>query len=75
MCKVIMGESEKNLGFVLYNHLYSRKSKDFTTVDLIPEIKKYNLDFTQKELQKEIDTLVDNGTVSQRVRHYIFVGN
>lgn len=71
MCKVFMGEAEKKLGFVLYNHLYTREKRDFTTIDLIPELKKYNLDVSQAKLQKEIDVLVSNGVVSQRVGHYI----
>ena len=70
MCKVFIGEAEKRLGFVLYNHLYAREQSDFTTRDLIPELKKYNLDITQENLQKEIDDLVTNGIVSQRVGHY-----
>ena len=70
MCRILIGESEKKLGFVLYNHLYTRKKRDFTTLDLVSELKKYNLSFTQKELQKEIDALVNNGSISQRVGHY-----
>ncbi len=70
MCKVFIGDSEKEIGFVLYNHLYSRTKSDFTTNDLMPELRKYNLDVTQEKLQKEIDVLVSNGFVSQRVGHY-----
>lgn len=70
MCKVFIGESEKKLGFVLYNHLYTRKKRDFTTFDLVSELKGYNLTFTPENLQKEIDVLINNGTVSQRVGHY-----
>ncbi|MBR4261562.1 MAG: hypothetical protein IKQ33_06430 [Clostridia bacterium] len=70
MCKVFIGESEKKLGFVLYNHLYTRKKRDFTTFDLVSELEGYNLTFTQENLQNEIDVLINNGTVSQRVGHY-----
>ena len=51
MCKVFIGESEKKLGFVLYNHLYTRKKRDFTTFDLVSELKGYNLTFTPENLQ------------------------
>ncbi len=70
MCKVFIGEAEKKLGFILYNHLYAREQKDFTTKDLMQELGKYNLDFTQKELQEEIDNLVSNGSVTYSVGHY-----
>lgn len=71
MCRVFIGEAEKKLGFVLYNHLFTRKKSDFTTSSLIGELKEYNLDVTQEKLQKEIDVLVTNGIVSQRVGHYM----
>lgn len=70
MCKVFIGESEKKLGFVLYNHLYTRKKPEFTTFELVSELKKYNLSFTQENLQNEINVLINNGSVSQRVGHY-----
>lgn len=70
MCKVFIGEPEKKLGFVLYNHLYTRKKPEFTTFELVSELKKYNLSFTQENLQNEIDVLINNGSVSQRVGHY-----
>lgn len=70
MCKVFIGEEEKKLGFILYNHLYAREQRNFTTKDLIPELRKYNLDFTQEELQEEIDNLISNGSVRYSVGHY-----
>ncbi len=54
MCKIFIGEAEKKLGFILYNHLYARDQRDFTTKDLMLELGKYNLDFTQEELRKKL---------------------
>ena len=70
MCKVFIGEREMELGFLLYNHLYNRKDANFTTKELIPELSKYKLDISQEKLQNEIDVLINNGIVSQRVGHY-----
>lgn len=70
MCKVIIGCPEKKAGFIIFNHLYSRSSEMFTLQDLLHELLQYGLNISEKELQKEIDLLIEDGAVSQRVGHY-----
>lgn len=70
MCKVIIGRPEERAGFIIFNHLYSRSSEIFTLQDLLRELLPYGLKLSEKELQKEIDLLIEDGAVSQRVGHY-----
>lgn len=70
MCKVIIKSPEKKAGFIIFNHLYARTSERFTLQDLLQELVKYGLRMSEKDLQKEIDLLVEDGAVSQRVGYY-----
>ncbi len=70
MCKVIIGCPEEKAGFIIFNHLYSRNSERFTLQELLHELLQYGLNISEKELQKEIDLLIEDGAVSQRVGHY-----
>lgn len=70
MCKVIISSPEKKAGFIIFNHLYARTSENFTLQDLLQELVNYGLRMSEKELQKEIDLLVEDGAVSRRVGHY-----
>ncbi len=70
MCKVIIKSPEKKAGFIIFNHLYARASESFTLQDLLQELVKYGLKMSDQDLQKEIDLLVEDGAVSQRVGHY-----
>lgn len=70
MCKVIIDRPEEKAGFIIFNHLYSRKDEDFTLQDLLPELEPYGLNMSEENLQREINTLIRDGAVSQRVGHY-----
>lgn len=70
MCKVVINKPQERAGFIIFNHLYSRQSDIFTLQDLLPELGQYNLYLSEKELQHEINLLIDDGAVSQRVGHY-----
>lgn len=70
MCKVVIERPKEKAGFIIFNHLYSRKSENFTIHDLLAELMHYGLNISEKELQNEINTLIDDGAVSQRVGHY-----
>lgn len=63
-------QPRKKAGFIIFNHLYARTSENFTLQDLSRELVSYGLKMSDKELQKEIDLLVEDGAVSQRVGHY-----
>lgn len=70
MCKVVIERPREKTGFIIFNHLYSRKSEIFTIHDLLNELMQYGLNITETELQNEINILIDDGAVSQRVGHY-----
>lgn len=70
MCKVLISNPKEKVGFIIFNHLYSRKSENFTIQELLNELKQYGLCLSEKELQNEINTLIDDGAVSQRVGYY-----
>ena len=45
MCKVIVREPEKHIGFIIYNHLFSKSiTYSFTIEQLAEELKQLNLD-------------------------------
>lgn len=70
MCKVVIERPREKAGFIIFNHLYSRKSEIFTIHDLLNELMQYGLNISETELQNEINILIDDGAVSQRVGHY-----
>lgn len=70
MCKVVIEQPKEKAGFIICNHLYSRQSEIFTTPVLLDELRQYGLDISEEELQDEINTLIDDGAVSQRVGYY-----
>lgn len=70
MCKVVIEKPREKTGFIIFNHLYSRKSEVFTIHDLLGELMQYGLNISEKELQYEINLLINDGAVSQRVGHY-----
>lgn len=70
MCKVIISQPMEKAGFIIFNHLYSRASECFTLQNLLEELVQYGLNISKKDLQKEIDLLIEDGAVSPRVGHY-----
>lgn len=70
MCKVIIDHPEKKKGFMVSNHLFSRGEVNFTIQQLSDELKEYNFELQEEDLQKVVNSLVDDGVVSQRVGYY-----
>lgn len=70
MCKVVIDKPKEKVGFIIFNHLYSREKDTFTIQSLAEELMKYHLELSQSELQREINMLIEDGAVSQRVGHY-----
>lgn len=70
-CKVPLGKKEKELGFVLYNYLYSRNKKDFTLPEIQEELlTNYKLKFSIEDLFKRTQDLIAANHVSQRVGYF-----
>ena len=70
MCKVVIKKPEEKRGFIIFNHVYSRKNANFTIQDLKAELQSYGLQIQDADLQKEVNVLVERGVVSQRVGFY-----
>ena len=70
MCKVIIERSEEKTGFMVSNHLFSRKGADFTIQQLNDELKQYDFELQEGDLQRVVNSLVDDGVVPQRVGYY-----
>lgn len=64
MCKLKVRVSNKNAGFVIYNHLYSRGSHSFSIEELVAELQSlYGLDMDADALQYEINDYLESGLV------------
>ena len=74
MCKVIVKDSNKNVDFIIYNHLFSRNNYKFTVNELVNELKLYNLELSTEYVQKEIDDFIKSGLVNQSFRSYSICG-
>ena len=70
MCKVVLKESVDNTGFIIYNHLFSKNSYKFTTIQLVNELQQYNLHLSQEMVQREIDEFIRSGLINQNFRSY-----
>lgn len=71
MCKVIVKEPEKNIGFIIYNHLFSNDATyNFTVDQLAEELKQYNLDLHRNVVKREVDEYVRAGNLRLRVDGY-----
>lgn len=70
MSKVVIKHPREHVGFIIFNHLYSRQSGEFTVPALSDELKQYGLDLSRDELQDQINELIEDGAVSQRVGYY-----
>lgn len=70
MCKVVIDRPKEKAGFIIFNHLYARKEDTFTIQGLAEELEQYHLDLSQRDLQREINMLIADGAVSQRVGYY-----
>ena len=72
--KVIVKNPEKNIGFILCNHLCQRSQKDFTLKDVISELKQYHIKNKDKEIQNELTELVDSGILLRTVNGFVMSG-
>lgn len=70
MCKVIIKDSNQNIEFIIYNHLFSKNIYRFTIDQLVQELRQYNLDLSQDFVQNEIDFFVKSGLINQNFRYY-----
>lgn len=74
MCKVILNDANKNVEFIIYNHLFSKNNYKFTVAQLVEELRQYNLELSQEFVQTEIDTFIQSGLVDQGFRRYSVCG-
>lgn len=70
MCKVIVEKPNSNVGFILYNHLFSREDEFFTLDELEHELKQYHVNVGKDVIRTEINSMISAGMVVQRVENY-----
>lgn len=70
MCKVIVKNPRDNVGFILYNHLYSREKGTFTIDEIINELKHYHLSLSEDDVQSELNNMVRDGIVIRNFGSY-----
>ena len=71
MCKVLVKDSNKNVDFIIYNHLFSQDpSYTFTVEQLVLELHRYKLDISTEYVKKEIDSFIKSGLINQKFRCY-----
>lgn len=74
MCKVILNDANKNVEFIIYNHLFSKNNYKFTVSQLVEELRQYNLELSQEFVQTEVDAFIQSGLVNQSFRSYSVCG-
>ena len=71
MTKLFIEVSDKNKGFILYNHLFVKK-EPFSIKELQQELKnQYGLEVTNSWLRFEIEEYLDSGLVMHEFDKYI----
>lgn len=72
MCRAIVKNTDNNVGFIIYNHLFSKKKYGhvFTTEGLRRELRQYNLNLSTDAVQRQINSMVKAGLVSQFYKGY-----
>lgn len=70
MCKVVVNDSNSYVEFIIYNHVFSKKST-FTVLELVQELQVYNLNLSHEYVQAEIDCYVKLGIVNQNLEGYL----
>ena len=43
MCKVVVNDANKNVEFIIYNHLFSKEKYEFTISELVEDLHQYHL--------------------------------
>lgn len=75
MCKVLIKNPNKNVDFIIYNHLFSQDpSYIFTVGQLVLELRRYKLDISTEYVKKEVNSFVKSGLINQKFRCYSVCG-
>lgn len=75
MCKVLIKNPNKNVDFIIYNHLFSQDpSYTFTVGQLVLELRRYKLDISTEYVEKEVDSFIKSGLINQKFRCYSVCG-
>ena len=74
MCKVVVSNSEENIEFIIYNHLFSKDDYSFTVSQLVEDLHQYGLNLTPEYVQTEINFFIQSGLVNQNFRSYSIYG-
>ena len=75
MCRVLVKEAQKNVDFIIYNHLFSKDSSyTFTITQLVTELRQYNLELSSEDVEKEVNYFIKAGLINQNFRCYSVCG-
>ena len=75
MCKVLVKDSNKDIDFIVYNHLFSNNSSyRFTIKQLVAELHQYNLNVSSAYVEKIVNYFVKSGLINQNFRCYSISG-
>lgn len=75
MCRVVIKDVEKNVDFIIYNHLFSKDiSYRFTAVQLKNELLQYNLEVSLDYIEDTIHSFIQAGLINQNFRCYSVCG-
>lgn len=74
MCKVVVKDPNRNAEFIIYNHLFSKDTYEFTVTQLVDDLRQYNLHLSPEYVQNEVNAYVKSGLVDQNVRSYSICG-
>lgn len=74
MCKVLVKEPKKKIGFIVCNHLYQREKKDFTLSEIVEELGRYHVDVDESMMRSILGSYIENGRVYQTPGKYVYVG-
>lgn len=74
MCKVVVNNSQENVEFIIYNHLFSKEDYCFTVTQLVEDLRQYNLNLSPEFVQTEVNFFVRSGLVNQNFRCYSICG-
>ena len=65
MCEVIINNSIKDEKFIIYNHIFSKERYTFTILQLLQELRQYNLILTEAAIEDEVNEFVRSGLIHQ----------
>lgn len=70
MCKIVVNDANKNVEFIIYNHIFSKEKYEFTISELVEDLHQYHLDLTQEFVQSEVNDFIQSGLIVQNLRNY-----